>query len=187
MITAIATTHLSATFREAFTKLSATPDRRALPRFATVVPRFGPRPQTGFARRNERELRAGKESIQQKQSEDDSSFCPIHESEISSRSSGTGRGVTAAGGHGTVVPMDIFAPRHLLIILLVVLLVFGTKKLKTIGSDIGGALRGFKQAMREGETDSNAAASTPPQQPSDAVPPQAIGSAEPSAKTRSEA
>ncbi len=48
--------------------------------------------------------------------------------------------------------MELFAPRHLLIILLICLLVFGTKKLKTIGADLGGALKGFKQAMKEGES-----------------------------------
>jgi len=49
--------------------------------------------------------------------------------------------------------MELFAPRHLLIILLVCLLVFGTKKLKTLGADLGGAIRGFKQAMKEGENE----------------------------------
>ena len=49
--------------------------------------------------------------------------------------------------------MDLFAPRHLLIILVVCLVVFGTKKLKTLGSDLGGAIKGFKQAMKEGEAD----------------------------------
>ncbi len=47
--------------------------------------------------------------------------------------------------------MDLFSPRHLLIILVVVLLVFGTKKLRTIGSDLGAAVRGFKKSMNEGE------------------------------------
>lgn len=47
--------------------------------------------------------------------------------------------------------MDLFAPKHLLIILLICLVVFGTKKLKTIGQDLGGAVRGFKSAMSEGE------------------------------------
>ena len=41
--------------------------------------------------------------------------------------------------------------RELLIILVVVLLVFGTKKLKNIGTDLGGAMRGFKKAMSDGE------------------------------------
>ncbi|MEP7244319.1 MAG: twin-arginine translocase TatA/TatE family subunit [Gammaproteobacteria bacterium] len=54
--------------------------------------------------------------------------------------------------------MELFAPRHLLIILLVVMLVFGTKKLKTLGADLGGAIRGFKQAMKEGESDDHASA-----------------------------
>jgi sec-independent protein translocase protein TatA len=52
--------------------------------------------------------------------------------------------------------MDLFAPRHLLIVLLVVMLVFGTKKLKTLGADLGGAVRGFKQAMQEGKSDEHA-------------------------------
>lgn len=43
--------------------------------------------------------------------------------------------------------------RELIIILLVVLVVFGTKKLRTIGSDLGGAVKGFKSAMREGEAE----------------------------------
>lgn len=47
--------------------------------------------------------------------------------------------------------MDLFAPRHLLMILLVVLLVFGTKKLRTVGSDLGAAVRDFKKSMRDGE------------------------------------
>jgi len=40
---------------------------------------------------------------------------------------------------------------HVLILLLVVLLVFGTSKLKTIGSDLGAAVRGFKKAVEEGD------------------------------------
>jgi len=47
--------------------------------------------------------------------------------------------------------VDLFSPKHLLIVLLVVLLVFGTKKLRTIGSDLGQAVRGFKDSMKEGE------------------------------------
>ena len=41
--------------------------------------------------------------------------------------------------------------KELVIILLIVLLVFGAKKLKTIGSDLGSAVRGFKKSMSEGE------------------------------------
>src|SRR5580698_4164686 len=47
--------------------------------------------------------------------------------------------------------MDLFAPKHLLLILLIVLLVFGGKKLKTLGSDLGSAFRGFKKSMSDGE------------------------------------
>lgn len=43
--------------------------------------------------------------------------------------------------------------RELLIILLVVLLVFGAKKLRTIGSDLGAAVRGFKKSMNDGENE----------------------------------
>lgn len=40
---------------------------------------------------------------------------------------------------------------HWLIVLLVVVLVFGTKKLRNIGSDLGGAVKGFKEGMRSGD------------------------------------
>jgi sec-independent protein translocase protein TatA len=41
--------------------------------------------------------------------------------------------------------------KELVVILVVVLLIFGAKKLKTIGSDLGGAVKGFKKAMNEGD------------------------------------
>jgi sec-independent protein translocase protein TatA len=41
--------------------------------------------------------------------------------------------------------------RELLIILVIALVIFGAKRLKTIGSDLGGAVKGFKKAMGEGE------------------------------------
>ena len=40
---------------------------------------------------------------------------------------------------------------QLLIILLIVVMLFGTKKLRNLGSDLGGAIRGFKTAMKEDE------------------------------------
>ncbi|MCC6869805.1 MAG: twin-arginine translocase TatA/TatE family subunit [Burkholderiales bacterium] len=46
--------------------------------------------------------------------------------------------------------------RELIIILLVVLLVFGAKKLRTIGSDLGAAVRGFKKSVSEGEAEDSA-------------------------------
>lgn len=41
----------------------------------------------------------------------------------------------------------------LLLILAIVLLLFGTKKLRNIGGDLGGAIKGFKSAMGEGESE----------------------------------
>jgi len=43
--------------------------------------------------------------------------------------------------------MGAFSIWHLLIVLVVVVLVFGTKKLRNIGSDLGGAVKGFKDGM----------------------------------------
>ena len=40
---------------------------------------------------------------------------------------------------------------QLLIILAIVLVLFGAKRLKNVGSDLGGAIKGFKKSMREGE------------------------------------
>lgn len=40
---------------------------------------------------------------------------------------------------------------HLLVVLLIVLLLFGAKKLRTIGSDLGGAVKGFRDAMNDGK------------------------------------
>jgi sec-independent protein translocase protein TatA len=65
--------------------------------------------------------------------------------------------------------VDLFSPKHLLIILLVVLIVFGTKKLRTIGSDLGQAVRGFKESMKDGERE---AEQPPPPVESRQLPPQ---------------
>ncbi len=43
--------------------------------------------------------------------------------------------------------------RELLIILAIALLIFGAKKLRNIGSDLGAAVRGFKKSMSDGETE----------------------------------
>lgn len=45
--------------------------------------------------------------------------------------------------------MGSFSIWHWLIVLLIVVLVFGTKKLRNIGSDVGGAMKNFKDAMHE--------------------------------------
>ena len=42
-------------------------------------------------------------------------------------------------------------PWQLLIILVIVLAIFGTKKLRNLGSDLGGAVKGFRSAMNEAE------------------------------------
>ena len=47
--------------------------------------------------------------------------------------------------------MGSFSIWHWLIVLLVVVLIFGTKKLRNIGSDLGGAVKDFKEGVREGE------------------------------------
>ena len=49
--------------------------------------------------------------------------------------------------------MGSFSIWHWLIVLVIVLLVFGTKKLKNIGSDLGGAVKGFKDGMKADEAD----------------------------------
>ena len=47
--------------------------------------------------------------------------------------------------------------KELLIILVVVLVVFGAKKLRSVGEDLGHAVKGFKRAMNEGEQEESAA------------------------------
>lgn len=47
--------------------------------------------------------------------------------------------------------MGSFSIWHWLIVLLVVVLIFGTKKLRNIGSDLGGAVKNFKEGVREDE------------------------------------
>jgi sec-independent protein translocase protein TatA len=60
--------------------------------------------------------------------------------------------------------MGSFSIWHWLIVLLVVVLIFGTKKLKNIGSDLGGAVKGFKDGMKSGgEGPAEADAAAPPQ------------------------
>lgn len=41
---------------------------------------------------------------------------------------------------------------HWVIVLVIVMLVFGTKKLRNVGSDLGGAVKGFKDGMKSGAT-----------------------------------
>ena len=54
--------------------------------------------------------------------------------------------------------MGSFSVWHWLIVLLIVVLVFGTKKLKNIGADLGGAVKGFKDGVKDGNASANASA-----------------------------
>lgn len=54
--------------------------------------------------------------------------------------------------------MGLGSPIHWLIVLAIVVLIFGTGKLKNLGTDLGASIKGFKKAMREGEEE------TPPAQ-----------------------
>ena len=58
--------------------------------------------------------------------------------------------------------MGSFFIWHWLVVLLIVVLVFGTKKLKNIGSDLGGAVKGFKDGMKDGTSGDASAPATPP-------------------------
>ncbi|GAB4088371.1 Sec-independent protein translocase subunit TatA [Hydrogenophaga soli] len=59
--------------------------------------------------------------------------------------------------------MGSFSIWHWMIVLLVVVLVFGTKKLKNVGSDLGSAVKGFKDGMRDGAASEEQAAADKPQ------------------------
>jgi sec-independent protein translocase protein TatA len=54
--------------------------------------------------------------------------------------------------------MGSFSIWHWLIVLAVVILIFGTKKLSSLGGDVGGAIKNFKKAMNEGEAEGKEAA-----------------------------
>lgn len=58
--------------------------------------------------------------------------------------------------------MGSFSIWHWLIVLLIVVMVFGTKKLRNMGGDLGGAVKGFKDGMKEGG--STPETPVPPQQ-----------------------
>jgi sec-independent protein translocase protein TatA len=49
--------------------------------------------------------------------------------------------------------MGSFSIWHWLIVLVIVMLVFGTKKLRNVGQDLGGAVKGFKDGMKEANAD----------------------------------
>jgi sec-independent protein translocase protein TatA len=59
--------------------------------------------------------------------------------------------------------MGSFSIWHWLVVLLIVVLVFGTKKLKNIGTDLGGAVKGFKDGVKDGSTAADAPGVPPAQ------------------------
>ena len=59
--------------------------------------------------------------------------------------------------------MGSFSITHWLILLVVVVVVFGTSKLKNAGKDLGGAVKGFKDGMKDGASSEEAPASAKPQ------------------------
>lgn len=60
--------------------------------------------------------------------------------------------------------MGSFSIWHWLIVLLIVVMVFGTKKLKNIGSDLGGAVKGFKDGIKDGAAPADKAPEASPGQ-----------------------
>jgi sec-independent protein translocase protein TatA len=72
---------------------------------------------------------------------------------------------------------------HWLIVLLVVVLVFGTKKLKNVGSDLGSAVKGFKDGMKDGSAE--AASPVPPGQQINATKSADANTVDVEAKTKS--
>lgn len=48
-----------------------------------------------------------------------------------------------------------FSVPHLLVVLTIVVLVFGTKRLKNVGSDLGDAIKGFRNAVKDGEQEAS--------------------------------
>ncbi|MDQ5880277.1 MAG: sec-independent protein translocase protein TatA [Pseudomonadota bacterium] len=59
--------------------------------------------------------------------------------------------------------MGSFSIWHWLIVLVIIVLIFGTKKLTNVGKDLGGAVKGFKDGMKEAD------------KPADAAPAQQVG------------
>ena len=81
--------------------------------------------------------------------------------------------------------MGSFSIWHWLIVLLIVVMVFGTKKLKNIGTDLGGAVKGFKDGVRDGGATATDAAATPPQQQVNAAKANDANTVDVEAKTKS--
>lgn len=70
--------------------------------------------------------------------------------------------------------MGSFSIWHWLIVLVIVMLVFGTKKLRNVGQDLGGAVKGFKDGMKEATADNKPAEEQATQQATQQVSGQTI-------------
>ena len=55
-----------------------------------------------------------------------------------------------------------FSTTHLIIFLVIIVVIFGTKKLRNMGSDLGGAVKGFKDGMKDSNAEKTAAEAVPP-------------------------
>jgi len=67
--------------------------------------------------------------------------------------------------------MGSFSIWHWLIVLIIVLLIFGTKKLRNLGADLGGAVKGFKDGIKEATSEETPAEAVPPPGSPPASPP----------------
>ena len=74
---------------------------------------------------------------------------------------------------------------HLLIFLVIIIVIFGTKKLRNIGSDLGGAVKGFKDGMKDGTADKPAEATAAVTQQVGSAAPVAQETIDVEAKTKS--
>ena len=81
--------------------------------------------------------------------------------------------------------MGSFSIWHWLIVLLVVVLIFGTKKLKNMGSDLGAAVKGFKDGVKGGQESAEADAVPPSQQVTASGKPADANTVDVEAKTKS--
>ncbi len=70
--------------------------------------------------------------------------------------------------------MGSFSIWHWLIVLVIVMLIFGTKKLRNVGQDLGGAVKGFKDGMKEASGDAAQPAASVAPQPAQQVSGQTI-------------
>ena len=79
--------------------------------------------------------------------------------------------------------MGSFSIWHWLVVLVIVVLVFGTKRLKNVGKDLGEAVKGFKEGVRDGDSD-GPDARLPHERNVDAEPPRQDASTPPRDETR---